>query len=113
TRPRARHARAPRLWHKVSSVTSQTREPGTKEASSLTQRMRPISSQFQAAELNRRKALEWSSCRERPVVSQTRLTVRRPRQTTQAALMQQKVLKTSGRKQPAKGASREARQGVR
>lgn len=45
---------APRLWQRVSSTTSQTRVPGTKAARSLTRRMRPSSSKFQAASLKRR-----------------------------------------------------------
>ena len=51
---------APRLWQRVSSTTSQTREPGTKAARSRMRRMRQTSSQFQAASLKSRKALEWS-----------------------------------------------------
>src|SRR6516162_497964 len=103
---------APRLWHRVSSTTSQTRAPGTKVASSWTRRTRQTSSQFQAAELKRRNAWLWSCSAERPVVSQTRLMVRRPRQTTQAATRAEKVEKGSQRKQTQKGPSRARKLGV-
>src|SRR3954468_14691745 len=98
---------APRLWQRVSSVTSHRVVPGTRVASRQTRRMRHNSSQFQRAWLNRRKAAEWSWEPACPVVSQRRLMVRRPRQTTQAVAISLKVTKTSARKQGAKGASRE------
>ena len=75
--------------------------------------MRQTSSQFQAASLKSRKAGQWLWEADRPVVSQTRLIERRPRQTSQAVAIKVKVVKTSERKQGAKGASIESQQGVR
>jgi len=77
------------LPHNVSSTTSQTRVPGTKVARIRIKSKRQTSSQFQAAWLNSRKAAAWLRCSLWPVVSQTRLMVRRPKQTIQAATITQ------------------------